>query len=465
MKRKKYSEGAFTNKIEGRIPPQDTAVEAALLGSIIYDQDKYLNIQSKIHEDMFYNDAHRKIFIIIRDMIDGDRDIDTLTVVSAASSKGILEEIGGAYAIANISSNASAISPVEDYCDILQSLYTKREIIKIGYRAMEEGYDSSLSIEECVEDIENKLYALKNPDRNEDENAADIMYKAKKEIEKAYLLRQKGELPGISTGFNQLDSATGGWQSPDLIILAGRPSMGKTAFVISTARFMAYRMNRKIDFYSLEMSSVQLMTRVISAETDINAFDLKNGNIRDTDFVTINTKMGGMNNNLFIDDSPGLSIQSFKAKARKRKKEHGTDLIVIDYLQLMTVGNAKMHSREQEISFISRQLKIVAKSLNVPIIALSQLSRSVDSRPDKRPVMSDLRESGAIEQDADIIGFLFRPEYYGIFEDEKGNNLQGKAQLLIRKNRNGPIEDIYMDFIKEKAEFVNQGTIDSRTPF
>lgn len=466
MKNKQsYKAASTVNLSEGYATPADKEIEEAVLGALISVPEMYLTVYNKIHADLFYSAHTRTLFKIIQEMNDLEKEIDLMTIVNAARNKNVLEDIGGVSFIAKISGNASHITPIEEYCDILSVMYSRREVIKIGYDAVKKGHDLSSSIEETIENIETSMYSMKSSDREDTKTSADIIYETKKEIEKAYLLRQKGELRGIATGFDQLDRATGGFQAPDLIILAGRPAMGKTAFVISTARFMAYKMNKKIDFYSLEMSDVQLMTRIISAETDINAFDLKNGNIRESDFGVINAKIGRINNNLFIDDTPGLSIQALKAKARKRKKENGTDLIIIDYLQLMSAGNLKTNSREQEISYISRELKILAKSLNIPVIALSQLSRGVDARADKRPLMSDLRESGAIEQDADLIGFLFRPEYYGIFQDEHGNNLQGKAQLLIRKNRNGPLEDIFMDFVKEKAAFINQGDIDPSQPF
>jgi len=279
-----------------------------------------------------------------------------------------------------------------------------------------------------------------------------VLNEAIMQIEKAK--NQKEGLSGVPSGFTALDRITSGWQKTDLIIIAARPSMGKTAFVLSMARNMAVNHNKSVAVFSLEMSSIQLVTRLIASETELGSQKLKTGKLEDWEWEHLNRKISSLDKApIFIDDTPALSIFEFRAKCRRLKMQHDIQVVVVDYLQLMTAGTDTRGSREQEVSSISRSLKAIAKELDVPIIALSQLNRSVESREGKRPQLSDLRESGAIEQDADIVIFIHRPEYYGITEDGSGNSLLGVAEILIAKHRNGPTGDIHLSFKKELAKF------------
>ncbi|MCF6295692.1 MAG: replicative DNA helicase, partial [Flavobacteriaceae bacterium] len=305
----------------------------------------------------------------------------------------------------------------------------------------------------CLDFSESSLFQVAEGNiKKETRPIKPVLNEAIVQIEKAR--NQKDGLSGVPSGFTSLDRITSGWQKTDLVIIAARPSMGKTAFVLSMARNIAIDHNKSVAVFSLEMSSLQLVTRLIAAETELGSQKLKSGRLEEHEWTQLNQRIKAFDNApMFIDDTPALSIFELRAKCRRLKMQHDIQVVVIDYLQLMTAGTDSRGSREQEVSMISRSLKAIAKELDIPIIALSQLNRSVESREGKRPQLSDLRESGAIEQDADIVLFIHRPEYFGITEDESGNSLLGVAEIIISKHRNGPIGDVHLTFKKELAKF------------
>ncbi|MBW6537882.1 MAG: replicative DNA helicase, partial [Mariniphaga sp.] len=319
-------------------------------------------------------------------------------------------------------------------------------------------YDDSMDVDDLIDFSESSLFQVAERNiKKETVPIKPVLNEAILLIEKAR--QRKDGLSGVPSGFTALDRITSGWQKTDLIIIAARPSMGKTAFVLSMARNMAVEHNRATAIFSLEMSSIQLVNRLIAAETELGNDKLKTGRLENYEWEHLNRKISALEKApIFIDDTPALSIFEFRAKCRRLKMQHDIQVVIVDYLQLMTAGSDNRGSREQEVSAISRSLKAIAKELNIPILALSQLNRSVESREGKRPQLSDLRESGAIEQDADIVTFIHRPEYYGITEDDSGNSLIGVAEIIIAKHRNGATGDVHLAFKKELAKFSDMET-------
>ncbi|HET8753997.1 MAG TPA: replicative DNA helicase, partial [Salinimicrobium sp.] len=342
--------------------------------------------------------------------------------------------------------------------------YIQRSLIKISNEIIEESYDESTDVFDLLDTAESKLYEVTQGNiKRSSETAQDLVLQAKKKIQE---IANKDGLSGIPSGFDKLDKLTSGWQPRDLVIIAARPGMGKTALTLSMARNISVQQNIPVAFFSLEMSSVQLITRLISSETGLSSEKLRTGNLEKHEWEQLNVKVKGLEKApLFIDDTPSLSIFDLRAKARRLASQHGIKLIVVDYLQLMTAGGSqKGGNREQEISSISRNLKALAKELDVPVIALSQLSRAVETRGgSKRPLLSDLRESGAIEQDADIVSFIYRPEYYKIeeWDDEERTPTEGQAEFIVAKHRNGGLENIRLKFIGHLGKFDNLDSFDS----
>jgi replicative DNA helicase len=442
----------------GKLPPQAVEVEEAVLGALMLERDAYVTVADIIDTSSFYKEEHQKIFEAIKKLSGKEKPVDLLMVTQELKDREQLEEVGGPGYITQLTRRVASAAHIEFHARIIAQKYIQRELIRVSSEIQAKSYDDTIDVDDLIDFSESSLFQVAEGNiKKETVPIKPVLNSAILQIEKAR--NQKDGLSGVPSGFTGLDRITNGWQKTDLIIIAARPAMGKTAFVLSMTRNMAVDHNRPVAVFSLEMSSIQLVTRLIASETEINAQKLKTGHLEDWEWEHLNRKIANLDKApIFIDDTPALSIFEFRAKCRRLKMQHDVQAIIVDYLQLMTAGTDSRGSREQEVSTISRSLKAIAKELDVPILALSQLNRSVESREGKRPQLSDLRESGAIEQDADIVVFIHRPEYFGITEDESGNSLLGVAEIIIAKHRNGATGDVHLSFKKELAKFLDMET-------
>ncbi len=449
----------------GKMPPQAVDLEEAVLGALMLEKDALTAVVDILSQNSFYKDAHKLIYESILDLFNQGEPIDLLTVTNQLRKNGNLELVGGAYYITELTSKVSSAANIEYHARIVTEQAMKRDMIRIASEIQKEAYEDTTDVFELLDKMEQSLFDIS--ENNIKKNYADmrsIMREAIVELESKK--GQKDGLTGVPSGFTSLDRVTSGWQKSDLVIIAARPAMGKTAFVLSVLRNAAVDHSRPVAIFSLEMSSIQLVNRLISSEAELDSEKIKKGNLAEYEWQQLMHKTNKLSTApIFVDDTPALSILELRAKCRRLKAQNDVQLIVIDYLQLMS-GEAKSGNtgnREQEISSISRALKKIAKELNVPVIALSQLSRAVETRGgDKRPQLSDLRESGAIEQDADIVMFLYRPEYYGITEDEEGHSTAGVGEVIIAKHRNGSLENVKLRFIGKYTKFTD---LDLNTPY
>lgn len=457
MAEKKKSNSQFNieqiNAQYGKLPPQAIDVEEAVLGALMLERDAYVTVADIINTKSFYKEENQKIFDAIKNLSEKEKPIDLLMVTQELKDREELDLIGGPGYITQLTRQVSSAAHIEFHARIIAQKFIQRELIRVSSEIQTKSYDDTIDVDDLIDFSESALFQVAEGNiKKETRPIKPVLNEAILQIEKAR--NQKDGLSGTPSGFTAIDRITSGWQRTDLIIIAARPSMGKTAFVLSMARNIAIDHNRPVAVFSLEMSSLQLVTRLISAETELGSQKLKSGRLEEHEWTQLNQRIKAFDNApMFIDDTPALSIFELRAKCRRLKMQHDIQVVVIDYLQLMTAGTDSRGSREQEVSMISRSLKAIAKELDIPIIALSQLNRSVESREGKRPQLSDLRESGAIEQDADIVLFIHRPEYYGITEDESGNSLLGVAEIIISKHRNGATGDVHLTFRKELAKF------------
>ena len=439
---------------QGRIPPQAVDLEEVVLGALMLEKEAVNAVIDILTPEVFYKEAHQLIFAAIKDLFTKSEPIDILTVTNHLKSTNDLDAVGGAYYISQLTNRVVSSANIEYHSRIILQKHIQRQLIQISSETIKDAYEDSADVFDLLDNAENKLFQISenNLRRNYDQ-MPDLVKLAIEDIEKAK--NSGSQLRGVPSGYTELDRITQGWQKSDLIILAARPSMGKTAFALNMARNAAVDFNKPIAFFSLEMSSVQLVTRLISSETSLTADKLRTGRLEEYEWQQLNTKVTPLiNAKIFIDDTPQLSVFDLRAKCRRLKQQHDIQMIFIDYLQLMTAKTEKNGNREQEISNISRSLKSLAKELNIPVLALSQLSRSVETRPgSKKPILSDLRESGAIEQDADMVLFIYRPEYYGLSEDEDQSSTKGKAVVSIAKHRNGKLGDVELRFVGQYARF------------
>lgn len=453
------------NTLLGKIPPQSPELEQAVLGALLIQSNAIHEIISIIKPESFYMPAHQTIYQAMLDLTMAQKPIDAITVSEELKGKKLLEDVGGLPYLIELTELIGTAAHVEYHARIVQQKYIQRELIKSSTEIQKASYDETRDVEDLISFAEGEIFRISEGSIKKDlVKIGSVMDQAKMVIENASAKR--GELRGVPSGFTALDNLTSGWQASDLVIVAARPSMGKTAFVLSMARNMAVKFQKSVAFFSLEMSSLQLVNRLIAAETEISNDKLRNGTLDENDWKIFETKLHGLETApLYIDDTPAISVFELRAKCRRlaRSKE-GLDIVIIDYLQLMTSGTDSKGSREQEVSTISRSLKALAKELNVPVIALSQLNRSVETRSnDKRPQLSDLRESGAIEQDADIVAFIHRPEYYGI-KEEDGISTAGMATIIVAKHRNGAVEDVKLKFVQSLAKFQDLDQVISELP-
>lgn len=442
----------------GKVPPQAIDLEEAVLGALMLEKDALTNVIDILRSETFYKDNHKEIYASIVDLFNNSEPVDLLTVTNHLRKKGKLEFVGGAYYITELTSKVNSAAHIEYHARIIIEKAIKRELIRIASEVHRESYEDTVDVFSLLDKTEQSLFEISEISiRKNYSDMRSIMHEAIVELEKKK--NQADGLTGVPTGFTALDRITSGWQKSDMVIIAARPGMGKTAFIVSAMRNAAVDFNKPVAIFSLEMSSIQLVNRLISAEAELESDKIKKGNLEDYEWEQLIHKTAKLSEApIFIDDTPALTILELRAKARKLVAQHNVELIIVDYLQLMSGDTSKSGgaggNREQEIASISRSLKNIAKELNIPIIALSQLSRAVETRGgDKRPQLSDLRESGSIEQDADMVLFLYRPEYYGINADEEGNNIQGVGEVIIAKHRNGSLDTARLKFIGKFTKF------------
>jgi replicative DNA helicase len=439
----------------GKLPPQAVELEEAVLGALMLEKDALTAVIDILQPKSFYKEAHGRIFNAIQNLFQRSEPIDILTVTNELKRTGELEIVGGAYYISQLTGRVASAANVEFHARIIAQKYIQRELINISSETIRDAYEDTADVFDLLDKAERNLFSVVEGNiRKNYDKMSTLISQAMKQIETA--ASQKSGVTGVPSGFTDLDRMTSGWQNSDLVILAARPAMGKTAFVLTLARNAAVDFQKPVAVFSLEMASVQLVQRLISSESELSAEKLKKGQLENHEFQQLHVKIGKLSEApLFIDDTPALSIFEMRAKCRRLKAQHDISLVIVDYLQLMTAGvENNRGNREQEISTISRSLKSIAKELNVPVIALSQLSRAVETRGgDKRPQLSDLRESGAIEQDADMVMFIHRPEYYGFTQDAEGNNTAGVAEIIIAKHRNGAVGSVNLRFIDRLAKF------------
>lgn len=444
----------------GKLPPQALDLEEAVLGALMLEKDAINEVIDVLKPDSFYKDQHKIIYEAIIALFNDSEPVDLLTVTNKLRKWGKLEFAGGPFYITELTTRVNSAANIEFHARIISEMAIKRKLIRISGEIQRDAYEDSNDVFELLDRTEAALFEVS--ESNIRKNYADmrsIMRDAINELE-----AKKGQtdgLTGVPSGFSALDRVTSGWQKSDLVIIAARPAMGKTAFVVSAMRNAAVEFGKGVAIFSLEMSAVQLVNRMISAEAELESEKIKKGNLADYEWEQLVHKTARLTEApIFIDDTPALSVLELRAKCRRLKAQHDIQLIIIDYLQLMSGDNSKggggKGNREQEIASISRALKNIAKELNVPVIALSQLSRAVETRGgDKRPMLSDLRESGSIEQDADMVMFLYRPEYYGIMESEEGMPLQGVGEVIIAKHRNGGLDTVQLKFIGKYTRFTD----------
>ena len=445
----------------GRIQPQARELEEAILGALMLEKDAYSIISDILNPLSFYDKTHELIFAAIQDLAMQQKPIDMLTVIEQLRKKGDLENVGGASYIAQLSQKVVSSAHLEYHARIVAQKYLARELISFSSNIASKAFDETNDVEDLMQEAEGKLFEISQQNLKKDVTPINpVISEAIKLITEA--AKKSDGFSGVETGFRKLDQITSGWQNSDLIIIAARPAMGKTAFVLSMAKNMAVNYNTPVALFSLEMSNVQLVNRLIVNTTEISGEKIKSGRLEQHEWHQLDSKIKDLYDApIFVDDTPSLSVFELRTKARRLVKEHKVKCIIIDYLQLMNASGMGTYSREQEVSMISRSLKGLARELCIPVIALSQLNRGVENRTSKdgidakRPQLSDLRESGAIEQDADIVCFIHRPEYYKIYADADGNDLVGKAEIIIAKHRNGSTGDVLLSFKSEFIRFQN----------
>lgn len=440
--------------VGGKLPPRDIEIEDAVLGALMLEKDAYMNVCDILVPESFYDPKNQKIYSAIQTLGLNQRPIDMLTVTEQLRADKSLEEAGGAIHITELTAGVYSAANIEYHAKIIAQKYLARRLITFAGQVEVKAFDESNDVDDLLQEAEGLLFDISQTQLKREVTQIDpVLNEAMEQIQLA--ANSKTGLSGLRTGFSALDKITAGWQNSDLIIIAARPAMGKTAFILSMAKNMAVDYNIPVAIFTLEMPNVQLVKRMLSNAADLEGEKIKTGNLTPDEWERLNNRLRNIYSTpLYLDETPSLSITELRTKARRLVREHGVRMIMIDYLQLMTGSGQKFGSREQEVSTISRSLKAMAKELNIPVIALSQLNRSTETREDKRPVLSDLRESGAIEQDADIVCFIHRPEYYNRSgEDANGNDIRGVGEIIIAKHRNGAVGDVKLRFVSRFARF------------
>lgn len=442
----------------GHLQPQAIDMEKAVLGALMIDKDAFSVVSEMLVPESFYEPRHQKIFAAIQKLNLDEEPVDILTVTNELEKEGTLTDVGGPTYIVDLSSHVGSSANIVAHAKVLQQKYTARQLISFASKIETSAFDPMVDTDELMQEAEGNLFEISQKNMRQDYTQIDpVIRQAVDIIEKAKA--NKTGLTGIPSGFTKLDDITSGWQKSDLVIIAGRPAMGKTSFALSIAKNIAVDYREPVAFFSLEMNNVQLVDRLISNVCELDGKKIMNGQLTNDEFARLDKRLSKLiGAPLYIDDTPGMSIFELRTKARRLVREKGVKVIMIDYLQLMNANGARFGNRQEEVSTISRSLKGLAKELDIPILALSQLNRGVEGREGlegKRPQLSDLRESGAIEQDADMVIFVHRPEYYHLYEDEKGNDLRGKAQIIIAKHRKGATGDVLLAFQGQYTRFAN----------
>ena len=463
----KLDSSTIINLEKGKLPPQAIDLEEVVLGAMMIDKKGVDEVIDILTPESFYKEIHQNIFDAIFKLFQKSEPIDLLTVSNQLKKDGTHEKVGGDFYLISLTQKVSSSAHIEFHARIILQKFIQRSLIKISNEIISDSYDESKDVFDLLDNAESKLYDVTQGNiKKSSETAQSLVIQAKNKIES---ISNKKGLSGIPSGFNKIDKLTAGWQQSDLVIIAARPGMGKTALALSMASNIAIENKIPLAFFSLEMSSIQLITRMISSETGLDSNKLRTGKLEKHEWEQLNIRVKNLEKApLFIDDTPSLSIFDLRAKARRLVSQKDVKIIIVDYLQLMTAGgNMKIGNREQEISTISRNLKALAKELNIPVIALSQLSRLVEGRTSKRPLLSDLRESGAIEQDADIVSFIYRPEYYKIdtWDDNDRSSTEGEAEFIVSKHRNGGLENIRIRFIPSLGKFEDLDNFESPYEF
>ena len=446
------------------IQPQATEIERIVLGSLMIDKDAFSMVSEILKPETFYEPRNQKVYQAIQTLSMEDHPVDIMTVTEELKKEGTINDVGGPGYILELSSRVASSAHIEYHAKILAQKFLARQLISFSSVIETKAFDETVDVDELMQEAEGSLFEISQKNMRQDYTHINPVVKdAVSILQKA--AANKGGLTGLSTGYTKLDDYTSGWQPSDLVIIAGRPAMGKTSFALSLAKNIAVDLQEPIAFFSLEMSNVQLVNRLISNVCEISGKKILNGQLDDEEWSRLDKSISALQNApIYIDDTPGMSIFELRTKARRLVREKGVKIIMIDYLQLMNASGARFGSRQEEVSTISRSLKGLAKELNIPVLALSQLNRTVENRDGlegKRPQLSDLRESGAIEQDADMVLFVHRPEYYRLFQDEKGNDLRGKAQIIIAKHRKGSTGDVLLNFKGEYTRFDNSDEMHS----
>ena len=451
---KKQNNDDLNKLMFGRVMPQALDLEEVVLGAAMLEKEAFSNISEKLRPNSFYLKAHQEIFQVMMDLFANSKPIDILTVHEELRKRGQLEGIGGVNYLMEITNKVSSSANIEYHAHIILQKFIQRELITVSTSTINDAFADSKDVLEMLDQAEQALFDI--TDKNLNTGFQKISAVAAEVAKSIELLSQREDgLTGVTTGFKELDQITNGWQASDLIIIAARPGMGKTAFTLSLAANAA-ESGKGVAIFSLEMANAQLVQRLISMESMIPASKLREAKLSDDQWPILAKSVEKLSSMpVFIDDTPSINIFELRAKCRRLKQQHNIGLVVIDYLQLMSAGaSGKRGNREQEISSISRALKGMAKELNLPVIALSQLSRAVETRGgDKRPMLSDLRESGAIEQDADIVTFIYRPDYYDLADGEEVSD--NTAEIIISKHRNGSLGSVNLQFLKEYVKFVD----------
>ena len=447
----------------GKLPPQALELEESVIAAMMIEKDAFNSVSDLLHPESFYADEHRFIFEAIRSLSAKDAPIDILSVAEELKLMGKLDQVGGITYLSDLTRRIASAAHLQYHAKIVAQKATARDLITMACQIEEKGYDETQDVDDLVEEATAKIFEISQRSQKRDvTHIYPVITEAFERMHKA--AKNDGNISGIPSGFTALDKITSGWQKSDLVIIAARPAMGKTAFVLSMAKNIAVDFNIPVAIFSLEMSNVQLVNRLIMNVCEIEGSKIRNGRLTPAEWDRLENQINVLQNApIFVDDTPGLSVFELQSKARKLVKDKKIQIIIIDYLQLMNANGSSFGSREQEVSIISRSLKGLAKELDIPIIALSQLSRAVEKRDSsnstvdgKKPLLSDLRESGAIEQDADMVCFIHRPEYYKLYDDGNGKDLRGLGQIIVAKHRNGATDEIWLRFIGKYTRFQNE---------
>lgn len=455
----KQEEAALSQYVFGKVPPQSIPLEEAILGALMLDREALTIISDILPPEAFYPNAHQVIYKAIIRLHERQNPVDILTVTEELRKSGDLEIAGGSYYLVELTNRVASAANIEYHARIVLQKYIQRQIIATGTNMVREGYEETMDCFEALNNAERYLFAItQNTISRSNTEAGAVGLAVLKHIEQNLIKIKTGGITGTTSGIREIDTLTGGWQDSDLIILAARPGMGKTGFALTIA-INAAMAGKPVAFFSLEMANTQLGMRMLSILGSVSGNKMRNGNLSDYEWQVIGEMVEKLEKlPIYFDDTPALSIPEMRAKCRRLKRQHNIGLVIVDYLQLMALTMSgqenKSINREQEVSGISRALKGLAKELNVPVIALSQLSRAVETRGGaKRPQLSDLRDSGAVEQDADIVSFIYRPEYYGITEDETGQTLEGVAEIIFAKHRHGDTDTVKVKYEKQFTRF------------